>query len=303
MRTVSCVKLQYIFDIIRINTILTYCLCLVALSLQNGTTVAGYANCTAGSTNGALNMPWAVVFDLGGSMFISEYGNNRVIKLQEGSLMGSIVAGTGMPGTAANQLNSPTGLFVDESSNIYVGDDYNSRVMLWRNNSSTGVIVAGNGTYSYSPSTFALTAGLAIDSHKTLYVSDQHNHRVMKWTQNATYGILTAGTGVAGNGSQGLDSPYGVYFDELNSYLYIADTHNHRIQRYHFGVTTNVTTVAGGNGEGLGNHQLSMPYGVFVSKKTGDIYIADGGNHRIHVLFNNNSSLLEGCQMFLIKLW
>ncbi len=197
--------------------------------------------------------------------------------------MGSIVAGTGVKGNSATRLNTPTAIVVDESSNIYIGDDYNCRVMLWLNNSSSGVMVVGKGNCSSvaSTSTFYLTAGLAVDSQKTIYLSDQNHNRVMKWKQNATNGTLIAGTGVLGNDSQQFYYPYGIYLDELNSYLYIADSNNHRIQRYYLGVTTNVTTVAGGNGPGSGNNQLDTPYDVCVSKKTGDIYIADTLNNRV----------------------
>ncbi|CAF4842013.1 unnamed protein product, partial [Rotaria sp. Silwood1] len=45
--------------------------------------------------------------------------------------------------------------------------------------------------------------------------------------------------------------------------------------------STNITTVAGENGLGTGNHQLNTSYAVCVSKKTGDVYIADTYNHRI----------------------
>jgi sugar lactone lactonase YvrE len=222
-----------------------------------------------------------LAFGPDGSLFVGEYGNYRVIKLQEGSLMGSIVAGTGVVGSNATQLNTATAIVVDESSNIYVADDYNCRVMLWRHNSSSGVIVAGTGSCSNTTSTFFYSTGLAIDLQKTIYLSDQNNNRVMKWKQNATYGTLIAGTGVRGNSSQQLSCPYGLYLDELNSYLYIADACNHRIQRYYLGVTTNVTTVAGGNGQGSGNHQLNGSKGVCVSKKTGAIYIADTDNQRV----------------------
>jgi sugar lactone lactonase YvrE len=222
-----------------------------------------------------------LAFGPDGSLFVGDYGNYRVMKLQEGSLVGSIVAGTGVKGNSTTRLNAPTAIVVDESSNIYIGDDYNCRVMLWLNNSSSGVRVAGTGSCSNTASTFYLTAGLAVDSQKTIYLSDQNNNRVMKWKQNATTGTLIAGTGVIGNGSQQFFYPYGIYLDELNSYLYIADSKNHRIQRYYLGVTTNVTTVAGGNGPGSGNNQLDTPYGVCVSKKTGAIYIADTINNRV----------------------
>jgi sugar lactone lactonase YvrE len=216
------------------------------------------------------------------SFYVAEYHNSRVMKIAEGNLTGSIMAGTGVLGNSLNQLYTPTEIAVDVNSNIYVNDDYNYRVMLWGKNSSSGFIVAGNGNVGNSTSTLSESIGLAIDSQGNLYVSDTGNHRVMKWARNATSGTLVAGiTGLSGSSNQLLNTPYGLYLDETNSYLYIADFGNNRIQRYHLGITTNGTTVAGGNGAGNASNQLNQPYGVCVSQKTGDIYIADKVNHRI----------------------
>jgi DNA-binding beta-propeller fold protein YncE len=88
-------------------------------------------------------------------------------------------------------------------------------------------------------------------------------------------------TGVPGSSNRQLNRPYGLYLDETNDYLYIADYNNHRIQRYQLNATATGTTVAGGNGAGPGSNQLNQPGGVYVSKKTGDIYIADQDNNRI----------------------
>ncbi len=247
-----------------------------------GQTVAGYGNGTYGTALNALHSPWGLVMGVNDSFYVAEYHNYRVMKIEEGNLTGSIVAGTGVSGNSSNQLNTPTEIAVDANSNIYVNDDYNYRVMLWAKNSSSGFIVAGNGSVGNSMSTIGESIGLAIDSHRNLYVSDTGNHRVMKWAPNATSGTLVAGiTGSLGSGNQQLSSPYGLYLDETNSYLYIADFGNNRIQRYRLGITTNGTTVAGGHGAGNGSNQFNQPYSVYMSKKTGDIYIADKLNHRI----------------------
>jgi len=252
------------------------------LPLLIGVTVGGYGNGTAGTALNALKNPWGLAFDVNDSLYVADYGNSRVMKLQAGSLTGSIVAGTGVGGSSATQLQNPTELAVDANSNIYVNDDWNYRVMLWRKNSSSGVQVAGTGISGSSTNTIGQSVGLAVDSNGNIYVSDKTNNRVMKWTPNATSGTLVAGTiGMWGNSSQLLSSPYGLYLDETNSYLYIADLANNRIQRYRLNVTTNGTTVAGGNRAGSGSDQFNQPYGVCVSKKTGDIYIADAANHRI----------------------
>jgi len=252
------------------------------LPLLVGVTVAGYGNGTPGTALNALYYPWGLAMGVNDSFYVAEFNNFRVMQIQAGNSTGSIVAGTGVQGSSVNQLRNPTEVAVDANLNIYVNDDFNYRVMLWCKNSSSGVIVAGNGTIGNSSNTIAESIGLAVDSQGNIYVSDKANHRVMKWAPNATSGILVAGvTGLYGSGNQRLNSPYGLYLDEINSYLYIADWGNNRIQRYLLGITINGTTVAGGHGAGNASNQLNQPYGVCVSQKTGDIYIADRANHRI----------------------
>jgi hypothetical protein len=52
----------------------------------------------------------------------------------------------------------------------------------------------------------------------------------------------------------------------------------------------NGTTVAGGNGPGSNSNQLFSPTDVWVLEKTGNIYIADSGNHRITLWRPNATS-------------
>jgi sugar lactone lactonase YvrE len=265
------------------NILLKHCLQLfVVPPLLTGVTIAGYGNGVSGTALNALQNPWGLALDVNGSLYVADYKNARVMKLKPGSLNGSIVAGTGVSGSSASQLVHPSELAVDAKLNIYVDDDYQHRVMLWHKGASSGVIVAGNGTSGSLANLLSASVGLAVDSKGNIYVSDYLNNRVMKWPVNATTGTVVAGTtGPGGSTNQLLDTPYGLYLDETNDYLYIADQGNNRIQRYRLNGTANVTTVAGGHGAGSGSNQLNQPGGVYVSKKTGDIYIADQGNNRI----------------------
>ena len=250
--------------------------------MQNGIPVGGYGNGTPGNDLKSLSSPTGMSMSTDNFLYVCDSKNARVIKLQEGSLTGSIAAGTGTSGSDATQLNLPIGLFVDASSNIYITDSFNCRVMLWHKTSSSGVLAADiTNVPGNTSSTFIGPTGVVVDSVGNMYISDTFNHRVMKWAPNATNGTLQTGTGVPGNNSRQLNQPLGIYLDESNSYLYISDSHNHRIQRYQLRIATNGTTVAGGNGSGIGNHQLNTPYTMCVSKTTGAIYIADAYNHRI----------------------
>ncbi|CAF1311253.1 unnamed protein product [Adineta steineri] len=247
-----------------------------------GVTIAGYGNGTSGTANNALYKPSGLAIGVDGSLYISDYYNSRVMQIQEGNLTAKIIAGTGISGNSVVQLKNPTGLALDASSNLYVSDDYNYRVMLWRKNSSAGILIAGTGASGTSLNKFSTTGGLKIDSQGNIYVVDHGNNRVMKYAQNATSGTLVAGiSGVVGSNNSLFDQPYELDLDENNSYTYIADLNNNRIQRYQFGVPDIGITVAGGNGPGSNANQLYWPTDVCISKKTGDLYISDFNNHQI----------------------
>jgi gliding motility-associated-like protein len=92
-------------------------------------------------------------------------------------------------------------------------------------------------------------------------------------------GITVAG-GLADRGSLAnqLNNPIGLYVDATGN-VYITDRLNYRIQKWAPGAGSG-TTVAGGNGQGVGPNQLSDPIGVFVDR-AGNVYVDDYGNNRI----------------------
>ena len=106
---------------------------------------------------------------------------------------------------------------------------------------------------------------------------------VLRW--NAT-GITIAGGFGPGNGSHQLNTPRDLAVDDQNT-LYIADTLNHRIQRFLVGAS-NGTTIAGTGVNGSSSNQLSSPSGILY-EMNGNICIADLGNHRI-LLWQNGAS-------------
>ncbi len=150
-------------------------------------------------------------------------------------------------------------------------------------NPSPKAIAGVTGSCGTTPNKLHGPKGIFLDSEKNLYVADTSNNRIMRWAPNATSGILIAGQNMTGNNSMSFNVPVGIFIDENNSLLYVADANNHRIQLFKLNGTPpyNGTTVAGGNGPGSGSHQLNHPRAVWVSSKTGAIYIADTSNNRI----------------------
>ncbi|CAF0846300.1 unnamed protein product, partial [Adineta steineri] len=98
---------------------------------------------------------------------------------------------------------------------------------------------------------------------------------------------------VAGGNGQGselnqLNDPYGIYIDNDDESIYIADAMNDRIVRWESGAK-NGKIVAGGNGRGNGIHQLNYPTDVILDKEKEYLIICDNGNERVMRWSRQNS--------------
>jgi sugar lactone lactonase YvrE len=138
-----------------------------------------------------------------------------------------------------------------------------------------------------------LPSAIVFDTTGNLYFAETGNHVIRKVD---TVGNITtlAGTGTQGfSGDLGhatsatLDSPQGLALDTASN-LYIADTHNQCIRKLNL-TTGVITTIAGstsgfsGDGASALSAQLSLPTALALDS-SGNLYIADTGNHRIRKL-------------------
>jgi streptogramin lyase len=220
-------------------------------------------------------------------------------------------AGNGSAGNAGDgglatdaMLNNPKSVMADQAGNVYIADTMNHRI---RKVDPNGTITpfAGNGSAGHSgdggPATVASLNephGVAVDGLGNIYIADTKNHCIRK--VDRVTGIITtvAGTpGVAGYKIDGgpaisaeLNEPQTVYLDASGN-LFIADTGNCMIRKVD-GLTKKITRVAGSvsGGTPLCGYsgdmgppdmaELDKPHAVYVDI-SGNIYIADGDNHRI----------------------
>ena len=89
---------------------------------------------------------------------------------------------------------------------------------------------------------------------------------------------MVAGTGTAGSAPWELKLPSKMFVDDDRT-MYIADTNNHRIQKWTYGACSGVT-VAGTGTPGSTASQLNYPTAVIVDSNQ-YMYITDLFNHRI----------------------
>ncbi|TCO77457.1 NHL domain-containing protein [Marinisporobacter balticus] len=270
----------------------------------NGT--AGYGGDGGPATDASLNMPYNVVSDGNGNLYIPDQGNNRIRKVDTTTGIISTIAGDGTleyggdGGLAtAAKLNTPGDVDVDKNGNIYIADSYNHRVR--KIDAETGNIttIAGNGTAGYGGDGGLATAaqldrpyGLAIDEKGGVYIADYVNNRIRK--VDTTTGIIStiAGDGTPEYGGDGglavnakINTPAGIDLDKDGN-LYIAESGGHRIRKIDV-ETGIISTIAGdgtpeyGGDGGLATAAtLNRPWGIKVDQN-GDVYIACRSSHRI----------------------
>jgi uncharacterized protein (TIGR03437 family) len=230
------------------------------------TTVANYGasasdNRPASAAN--LNHPSGLALDASGNLYVADTGNNRVLRFprpfEQASLQADLVigqpdlAGNAVQGAGPFLLNHPTGIAVHPArGDLVVADTGNNRVLYYPAPLATGMAasrVLGQSSFSESSSGVSsaalnLPAGVAFDDRDNIYVADTGNSRVLVF--GPLRDLPSAGAAALASGAAPIGQP-------------------------------DFVTAAGGTAD----NRLRNPTGLWVDRASGDIWVADSGNHRV----------------------
>lgn len=92
-----------------------------------GKTVTGQTSITGRALN-HLSAPKAIIVDANKDMFISDNGNNRIMRWTIGSNSGEIIAGDSTNGALSTQLSDPLGFCFDSDGSLFVAVAGNRRI-------------------------------------------------------------------------------------------------------------------------------------------------------------------------------
>lgn len=164
----------------------------IATIAGTGTT-PGFSGDGGPATSAELNQPWGISFASDGSLYIADFLNNRVRRIDPAGVV-TTVAGTGQAGYAGDgdtaltaQVHNPASVVVDAAGDMFIADSENNVVR--KVNGATQVVttVAGNSSPisccdglnadSGNPAMYKVY-GLALDASGNLYIADRLGLRV-----------------------------------------------------------------------------------------------------------------------------
>ncbi|CAF3224645.1 unnamed protein product [Rotaria sp. Silwood2] len=193
-----------------------------------------------GSGSNQLNCPMGVTIDDYSTIYIADYGNNRIISFKRNNNVAEIYLKKNENNQERNEyVMSPISIKYDSvSKTIVIAQETGFNVIRWHIDSTYWTLIAGSASSDLSGISRTLFNKLRhvyVDRFGHLYVADCFNQRIQYFTYSLdelVKGKTIAGVILAyGNNSYIFNQPTAIALDQDQN-LYVADSLNYRIQLF-----------------------------------------------------------------------
>jgi hypothetical protein len=185
-----------------------------------GTGTGGFSGDGGPATTALLGWVYGVAADASGNVFIADYGNDRVRRVDPSGNINTIAgsgtvgfSGDGGPATAA-ALNRPYGIAVDGSDNIYFGDYSNQRIRKINGHNRPPTFTGG-----HSLSLVVCQNSIGDSTNALLAVHDSDNWQIATWSllSGPSHGTAASTTTAPTNGF--VVTPHGLFYTPTAGYI------------------------------------------------------------------------------------
>lgn len=169
---------------------------------------ADYESVSPATSQSGMLFPHDIAVDAAGSIWVADYGNNRVLRFDNAAAKANGAAADAVLGQAdfasdetgfsAASMNAPKGLWLDATGSLWVSDTDNHRILRFTNAIAKGDGanadgVLGQAGFSSNDQGFTafnlrLPSGLMVDPLGDLWVADAGNSRVLRFDKVAGKG-------------------------------------------------------------------------------------------------------------------
>jgi uncharacterized membrane protein len=189
----------------------------------------------AQSVDLGLSWPCELARDKQGRIYIADYNNDRVIRVDDLAGNGRVVLGQysdeqppGIPGVTPLGFHMPYGLAIDSKGRIYVSDVHNARIVRFDDMTGANWVQIGDRLkWDAERNHFNWPLGLALDAQDRLYIADSSNNRIVRLDDMIGKGWTVFNTARTG---EKLYHPSAVSIGPEGA-IYVADFGNNRIVR------------------------------------------------------------------------
>jgi sugar lactone lactonase YvrE len=220
-----------------------------------GTGISGLSADGAPPLETDLYLPQDLTLNPSGVLHLVDWNNHRIRAIIDGKV--KTLVGTGYLGDAANgvglqvNLNHPTNLTFRPNGEMIIAAWHNSKILTYNPQTEMVEAICGTGGRSFNgdgkpalETVLDLPSAVALAPDGSIYFSDQANQRVRRIKDDGTI------ESVVGNGEQGFGGDGG---PSIEAKLFLPTS------------------------------QSAPPAGRITTNTSGDIYIADTGNHVIRL--------------------
>ena len=170
-----------------------------------------------------LDKPFGLAVDFQGNIYLSDAGNDRIIKF-DNSL--KPIAQFGGFGSQEGMMNFPTYLGFDNGLNLMVSDEKNRRIS--RFNSQLHYVDQIRFSDDDDPNKFGYPSGIAFTQHGEVWVADRENNQIMVFNNVGNFDHIL---GDFGYGGGQLASPEKIIRTKSGNFI-VCDAGNQRLIVY-----------------------------------------------------------------------
>ncbi|MEJ0021442.1 MAG: 6-bladed beta-propeller [Candidatus Doudnabacteria bacterium] len=274
-----------------------------------------------GSGDSEFGGPTGINADSSNDIYVTDYFNDRVQKFNPaGGFL--LTFGWGVQ-DGANQFEVCTELTIPCRAGLDSGEEGAFQGPVTISSDSSFVYVSDDGKNGIQKFDFSgnfiskfvnkapekalgYPSDVAFDASGNIYITDSFNNRIQKFDSGGNF-LLTFGwgvqdganmfqictlnchVGIPGSGNGEFSGPTGLAFDSSNN-LYVVETDNNRIQKFH--PNGNSYTITSWGSPGSGDGQFNSPQGIAIDSSD-NIYVADSLNNRVEKFDPSGNLLLQ----------